>query len=203
MRKTLTVLFVWFCSHTARAQQQGIPLALSFFNNGTALPGTGYAGVFSKKVHPGITVGTRHLYHQKPGHELFQTLKLGYFYHQFSQHALQLYTELGYRYLFSDRISAEGLLGAGYLHAFSDVQQFRFDNGHYVKKANWGRPQLMGTASIGLGYRFAIHTSYPFRLFIKYQFWLQMPFVNKYVPVLPNTALHFGISYLLPHRSKK
>jgi hypothetical protein len=82
------------------------------------------------------------------------------------------------------------------------VQQFKWEDGRYVKKANFGRPQLMATASLTAGYDIKAKGKLPLRLFLQYQFWLQTPFVNKYVPLLPNTALHIGAIYQLPiHRS--
>jgi hypothetical protein len=55
-------IFFLLVSFSARAQQTALPLSLSVFNNGTSLPGAGYAGMFSKTIHPGITIGTYHLY---------------------------------------------------------------------------------------------------------------------------------------------
>jgi len=196
MRLKYTFLLL-FAAVSAAAQNKDLPLSLSIFNNGTSLPGRGYAGVFSKTIHPGISLGTAHLYRKGIHSELFQTLKLGYFYHQYNQHGLQLYSELGYRYLTGSGFYGEGLLGAGYLHSFADVQQFRLENGRYVKKKNWGRPQLMATLSLALGYDLKPHCGLPLKFFLQYQFWLQTPFVNKYVPLLPNTALHLGAIYSL------
>ena len=184
-----------FVCFAALAQKTEIPISFSVFNNGTSLPGAGYVGVFSKTIHPGFDIGTYHLYKAAAKHDLYQTFKLGYFYHQYNQQAIQLYSELGYRYKTNAGFYGEGLLGAGYLHSFADVQQFKWEDGHYVKKTNWGRPQLMATASLALGYNFETKHTLPLRLFLQYQFWMQTPFVNKYVPLLPNAALHLGIIY--------
>jgi hypothetical protein len=180
----------------ASAQQTEIPVSLSVFNNGTSLPGNGALGVFSKTIHPGFDVGTYHLYKSAAKHDFIQTFKLGYFYHQFNQHAMQLYSEFGYRYKTNTGLYAEGLIGAGYLHSFADIQQFKLVDGQYVKKANWGRPQLMATTSVALGYDFQTKKNFPLKAFLQYQFWMQAPFVNKYVPLLPNAALHVGIVYI-------
>ncbi len=201
MRVSCTLLFL-FLALCLQAQDKLLPLSVSVFNNGTALPGKGYAGIFSKTVHPGLTLGTAHVYRQTASSEIFQTLKLGYFYHRHNQHALQLYSELGYRYLTGSGFYGEGLLGAGYLHAFADVQQFQWEDGRYVKKANLGRPQLMFAASLAAGYDLHKKTNLPLKLFLQYQFWLQTPFVKKYVPLLPNTALHIGAIYSITrHRT--
>lgn len=201
MKKNSTFLAMLFLQNIIFAQQR-LPLSLTVFNNGTSLPGAGYARVFSKTIHPGITLGTYHLYRKKERSEIFQTLKLGYFYHRHAQHGIQLYSELGYRYLNQSGFYAEGLIGAGYLHSIAAIQQFKWEDGKYVKKANWGRPQFMATVSLAAGYDFKVKSKTPLRLFLQYQFWLQTPFVNKYVPLLPNTALHIGAIYPLPiHRS--
>lgn len=191
------------CCKGLPAQEKQTPLSLSIFNNGTSLPGSGYAGVFSRNIHPGLTLGTAHLYRVRQKSRLFQTLKLGYFYHRHNQHAIQLYSELGYRYNIGKGFYAAALAGGGYLHSFADVEQYMLENGKYVRKANTGRPQLMVSASLAAGYDLAPKTGIPLSLFLQYQFWLQAPFVKKYVPLLPNTALHLGASYILKRTSKK
>ena len=202
MRIFFTILLCLGFTLAAQSRERLIPMSLSVFNNGTSLPGAGYAGVFSKTIHPGICLGTSHVYRQRPKHEWYQSLKLGYFYHRHAQHALQLYSELGYRYLTKSSWYAEVGLGLGYLHAFADVQQFKLEDGVYRKKANWGRPQLMASMALSAGYDLSKKTKMPLRLFLQYQFWLQTPFVNKYVPLLPNTALHVGVVYTLAPKNK-
>lgn len=197
MRKSILLFILSLSFYSVKAQEHSIPLSLAIFNNGTMMPGQGYAGVFSENIHPGITLGTSYMYGAGKHHELFQTFKLGYFYHHYSQHAIQLYSELGYRYLTKSGLFAQGFLGVGYLHSFADVQQFTLKNGEYEKKANWGRPQFMGSVALGLGYDLQQKIHKPLRIFLQYQFWIQAPFVNKYVPVLPNAALNIGVLYTL------
>lgn len=183
-------------------QDKKIPLSISIFNNGTSLPGTGYLGVFSKTIHPGITLGTYHLYHTGQKHEFFQTFKAGYYYHRFVQHGIQLYSEAGYRYLTQSGIYGEALLGAGYLHSFPNMEVFVFKDGRYVKKRNFGKPQFMISTEVGGGYDLEARCKIPLRVFLLYQFWMQTPFVNKYVPLLPNTALHLGVRYMIRKKNK-
>jgi hypothetical protein len=200
--KLYYTLLLLLCTCTLAAQERVRPISVSLFNNGTSLPGSGYAGVFSKTIHPGITLGTAHQYKQGLRSELFQTFKLGYFYHRHNQHAVQLYSEAGYRYFIAGGFYGEALLGGGYLHSFADIAQFKWKDGQYVKKANLGRPQLMVAVSLAAGYDLHTATKLPLKLFLQYQFWLQTPFVKKYVPLLPNTALHIGAVYSLTrHRT--
>lgn len=198
MKLFFTFLLTLITGSVVMARMPTLPISLSLFNNGTSLPGTGFAGIFSRTIHPGITMGTYHLYRQEKKHELFQTLKLGYFYHRHAQHAVQLYSELGYRYLTGSGFYLEGNIGAGYLHSFADLQQFKLEDGQYKKKVNLGRPQIMASLSLAAGYDLKTKCNLPLRLFVQYQFWLQTPFVKKYVPLLPNAALHLGAIYALP-----
>ncbi|MBX2985243.1 MAG: hypothetical protein LC109_04115 [Bacteroidia bacterium] len=196
MKRLAIVLCFALMLHSLQAsQEQKFPISISIFNNGTMLPGSGYAGVFSKTIHPGISIGSSYLYSKGKRSELFQTLKLGYLYHQFSQNAIQLYSELGYQYNIHSGLYAQSLLGIGYLHSFVNLQQFKFDNGEYKETGKWGRPQFMGSFSLALGYDFQQSKKLPLDVFLQYQFWLQAPFVNKYVPVLPNSALHLGVRF--------
>lgn len=197
------LLLIYFVpiSLTGQARDGNLPVSLSIFNNGTSLPGQGYAGLMSKTFHPGFSIGLTHNYKTKKTMSLFQTFKLGYFYHRHAQSGIQLYTEAGYRYQSSIGIYGEALLGVGYLHSIPDMQQFKWTEEGYVSKTNLGRPQAMGTVSLVAGYHFKNTKTFPHRLFVQYQFWIQAPFVNKYVPVLPNTALHVGLVYYLPKKN--
>lgn len=163
------------------------PLIVSVFNLGTQLPGS----VFTTPVHPGLSAGTEFRYNRHPLHQWFQTAKVGVSYHQYMQTAVQLYSEFGYRQAIWRGTAAEMRLGAGYLHAFSSTEVFSLKDRSYDKKANLGRPQFMGSISLGLSYQLPKGQNPP-RFFVDYQFFLQMPFVKSYVPLLPNTALHVG-----------
>ncbi len=168
---------------------------LSLFNNGTFMPGKGALGIWSRTLHPGISVGKRFYYRQKEKSQLFQTAKLGYFYHRHAQHGFQLYTELGYRYKFTPDFFAEANLGVGYLHSVPALQIFELKDGVYKKPGNKGRHQFMGGLTLKVGYNLQAATKLPMDVFAGYQFWVQSPFVNKYVPVLPNNSVHLGAIY--------
>ncbi|RYD99673.1 MAG: hypothetical protein EOP54_03065 [Sphingobacteriales bacterium] len=183
---------------------QFMPIELSFFNNGTFMPGKGVLGVLSPTFHPGLSLGTRCYYTQKDKSQWFQTAKVGYFYHRHAQHGIQLYTELGYRYTFTPAWYIEPKLGAGYLLSIPAMQLFEFKDGAYQHKSFKGRHQFMGGLNISLGYSFQKSSKLPLDVFIGYQFWIQSPFVNKYVPVLPNNSVHIGgIYYFKKSKSKQ
>lgn len=200
MKKLLYLLIIAFVQRSfVFAQSDAVtkvfPVELSCFNNGTFMPGKGALGIWSPTLHPGLSLGTRFYYRAKEKSQLFQTAKLGYFYHRHAQHGIQLYTELGYRYKFSPAWYVEPKLGLGYLLSIPAMQVFAFKDGAYQKQAFKGRHQFMGGLDLSLGYSFQQRAKIPLDIFLGYQFWVQSPFVNKYVPVLPNNSVHIGGIY--------
>ncbi len=165
------------------------PLHISVFSTSTQLPGGSVL-----PLHPGIDLGTELRYNRSAKNQWRQTLKAGVYYHKYSQTGIQLYSEVLYRRMLWQGFSAELKLGGGYLHAISDLQIFELHGGSYQRQKHIGRPQFMGTFSAGAGYRMGSAQDAA-RIFLDYQFFLQMPFVNNYVPVLPNTALHIGVAF--------
>ena len=176
------------------------PLVLSLFNNATLLPGAGKLGVWGTPVHPGISLGTEFLYSARPHHDWFQTAKFAYHYHRYIQHSLQLMSEVGCRYHFCSPLDLESRFGLGYLHSISAAQIFELNDGVYVQKSSLGRPQVLASLSLGLGYQLpAVNAP---RVFLAYQFYVPFLFVNEYVPILPNTALHLGLSFPFFHQKQ-
>ena len=172
------------------------PLVVSVFNNATLLPGGGELGIFGIPVHPGIALGTEFRYNKSQKNEWFQTVKLGYHYHRYVQHGLRFYSEIGYRRHFKGRLDVGPQLGVGYLQSIPAKQIFEWqpDETAYLRTGKAGRPQFMATMALEVGYDISRSTEPPMRVFLAYQFYLQMPFVQEYVPLMPNTALHAGLS---------
>lgn len=208
MKYFYVIVFVFLSSIPGvfgqESASRSVPVELSFFNNGTFMPGKGRLGVWSPTFHPGFSLGTRFYYRQKEKSQLFQTVKLGYFYHRHAQHGIQLYTELGYRYQFTPAWYLEPKLGAGYLLSIPAMQMFEFKDGAYQQKPFKGRHQLMAGLNLSIGYSFRQKTKLPLDAFLGYQFWVQSPFVNKYVPVLPNNSVHIGgVYYFTKSKNKR
>jgi len=172
------------------SNQQTYPLEVSVFNLGTFLPGGGKAGIWSVPIHPGFDIGTRYYWSRKNKSTLFQVAKIGYFRHVHAQQGLQLYTGLTYQYAFTPRFFASGQIGIGYLASIPDLQVFTFKDGQYVRSKKI-RSQFMGELMIDIGWK----VSNSLDVYLAYQFWLQTPFVNKYVPILPNNAVHLGVVF--------
>lgn len=176
--------------------QETRPLTVAVLANATTLPTQ--PGEIFQNAHPGLLLGTAFRYNESPKNQLAQTVKLGYIFHQFVHHSVQLYSEFEYKRMVHSRINIAGAIGAGYIHLFSATEVFRRnDQGQYEEKPNWGRPQLMGSIALGAGYMLNPDGQKPVEIFMRYQFFVQGPFVRQYVPILPNTNLQLGINYPL------
>lgn len=169
---------------------------VSVFTNATAMPFSGKLGIINTPVHPGISGGIELPLNKSLKNQFYQTIRVGAFYHQFAQTGVQVYSETGFRRMFGKVFFADIRLGAGGMLAFPNTKIFKLENGSYKKIANTGRPQFMASTLFGPGANLE-RFNLPFSIFLHYQFWLQLPFVNEYIPVLPNAALHLGISWNL------
>ncbi|MFH1119415.1 MAG: hypothetical protein V1775_06295 [Bacteroidota bacterium] len=191
------------------------PFSVSMFNNATLLPPASVFAVFNQPVHPGIAfsyefgwrettrspmfrnintfaLGGQKVYTGK----WFQNISLSWFYHRYVNHAVLLTTQAGYR-RYIKKFSAEASLHAGYMHAFQLTERaVRKADGSWKSEKGYGRPQFVTGAGIGIGYDAGYHYNIR-RVFINYDFRLQMPFVKSYVPLLPNGILSLGLQFTL------
>lgn len=194
-----TVAFFAICLHAltlAQAQSGRREIVGSIFNNAIAMPFSGKAGVIHSPFHPGISMGIADRLNKHNVHQLSIAYKFAYLFQQRVQHVFHLYPELRYKLHLRAGLALQANLGAGYMHSFSDLQQFKLNtNGEYQRTGRGGRPALLSSFTLGAGYDFQENVNGPASVFIYYQLWFQSPFVNSYVPVLPNNALHLGAAF--------
>ncbi|MFZ1704628.1 MAG: hypothetical protein WAT79_09805 [Saprospiraceae bacterium] len=165
------------------------PLTISVFTVATQLPGGKLL-----PIHPGLEIGTEFKLNKSHKRQWFQTAKFGVFHHRLSQTAIMIYSENGFRPSIYKGLSADIKIGMGYLHSIPDLQTFSLREGSYEKKSNLGRPQFKVSFAFGLGWSLGKETTSP-RIFAVMQSIFQMPFIKSYVPLLPNTAIHLGVSF--------
>ncbi|MEX2234519.1 MAG: hypothetical protein WD824_20300, partial [Cyclobacteriaceae bacterium] len=176
---------------------------VSVSNNAIAMPFNGRLGILHSPVHPGFSAGYADRINRSQSHQLFFALKLGYFFQQRVQHAIHCHPEIGYRFKVKGGFGIETRVGAGYMHSVPDLQQFKLaNNGGYERRGRWGKPSLLGSLVVGVGYDLEKRFSMPMYLFTQYQVWLQSPFVRSYVPILPNATLHIGSSFYFRKNKK-
>lgn len=172
------------------------PVGLAVFNNATLLPPASFTAVFNQPLHPGLVVNTEFAWRQKEYSKWFQDASIGYFHHRYAYQALLLYSRAGYRRCLG-KLSVEGSLHAGYMHLFLLTDRLvKQDDGSYVARQGIGRPQFITGAGLGLGYS-PWELERGRRIFLLYDFRLQMPFVKSYVPLLPNGIVSAGYQMIL------
>ena len=151
------------------------PLRIQVFHQTNQLaPGLRFG---NQDLHPGLMVGTEWKLRQSRSHELFLAANLGGYHQRLLSSGVFLNGELGYRYLSPIGIFAQASLGLGYLHAFYPGEVYGYDetSDRFQKKANTGRPALLASGSLALGYVIGKGAQAP-KVFIAYQYAPEIPF---------------------------
>lgn len=190
------------------------PFSVSIFNNATLLPPASLTAAFNQPLHPGIAANYEFGWHETirspmfqntntfslGGREVytgkwFQNIGLSWFHHRYVNHAFSLTTQAGYR-KYIKKFTAEISLHMGYMHAQLFTEKFIRRDGMWITAYAPFRGYFIAGAGVGVGYdagyRYNIR-----RIFINYDFRLQMPFVKSYVPLLPNGILSVGMQFTL------
>jgi len=211
----LLILLPWI-SHSQSWKSK--PFSICVLNNATLLPPESVTAAFTQPLHPGLRVayefgwretirnpmfqntntfslGGREVYTGK----WFQDIGLTWFNHQYVNHAFLLTTHAGYR-RYIRKFSAEISLHAGYMQSFLYTDKLvRRDGMWETAYAPW-RGYFVAGAGVGVGYDAGYNYNIR-RIFVNYDFRLQMPFVKTYVPILPNGILSLGLQFTLFKKS--
>ncbi len=176
---------------------------VSFYSNTPSFPLSGQ--VFTTPYHPGIDLGASTPFNVKKKGRWELSGNLNYYYHRLSHHGIGLRGGIRYRRMGDPDSGRYGFswelgLKMGYLHMITERARYELneETGEYEKLPSTGRSQFSFGLATGPAYRFPQAPKW--ELFLNYRFWVQTPFVNQYVPVLPNVALHFGLRFQLPSK---
>ncbi|OFX18105.1 MAG: hypothetical protein A2033_03535 [Bacteroidetes bacterium GWA2_31_9] len=174
----------------AKSQNDSIknPILIEISNNSTQLPGSGFLGIFNLPFHPSITIGKKYNFVSKPKHDFFESVKFSYLNHRLYHNAFQLSSWTGYEYKAMKKFNINASLGFGYLYSIISSETFTLnENGEYEYKKFYGRSHFTAGLDLNLIYKLQ-----KLDLYFGYKFWVQSPFVNGYVPVLPYTSITLG-----------
>lgn len=120
----------------------------------------------------------------------------GYYYHHDLNQVAFIAWKPKFELRFSDTFNVHAVLGLGYAHSFLTQPSYRFEDGGYVKKANWGSPHFMPSIGLGTGFHFDKLFDVPIELFVRYEAFGLAPYKPKgSLPFTPNTMLGLGIKY--------
>jgi hypothetical protein len=119
-------------------------------------------------------------------------VRTGLLYHRFIQWGIPVQGHVGGYATLAGRLGLEaGILG-GYLHSFPLTETYKMKDGHYERSGKLGRPQ--GQVGVQVGPSFQLGQA-RHELFVHYQFWVQVPFINSYVPALPYNGVSLGFRF--------
>lgn len=195
----LIALILLLFPFTATAQDsQNYPITISVFNQGVSYP---YSQLITQPIHPGVMLETNHFF--KSGtHSWGWNVSVGYYFHRHFANGFFLQGNLLYRYQSASGIYGQLLLGTGYLHVFRAADEYKLQNGKYVKNTDWGNGRIMPSIGIELGYKLRKEEPLSSSVFIRYQTWIQYPFSPGFIPLLSHTNLHLGYTFY-PNNKKK
>lgn len=182
------------------AQKHTIPLAISIFNESTALP---FTRLITLPIHPGMQIGTEWNYRARPHNKWVQTAHVSYFFHRYLFQGVALQSEIGHEYRFNWGISLRAMAGVGYLHTFGTAPIYVLENGQYVKKLDKGNARVMPSLSLGVGYDLQKQVPTSPRVFIAYQSWVEYPYSPGFIPLMTHINLHLGVRFFLPSITTK
>jgi hypothetical protein len=193
----LAITFLSLSCGSVLAQDKGIPISVSFFNEATAIP---YTRFISTPIHPGIQAGTDFTYKVKGHSRIYQTINVMYFFHNYLEQGFGINTEFGYEYRLKPGIEFSALLGVGYLHTFATTDEFTLSDGRYVKKADWGNPRLYPSLALEVGYYLKKAEYKSPKVFVSYQSWIEYPFSPGFIPVMTHISLYVGARFFIPFK---
>jgi hypothetical protein len=142
-------------------------------------------------THPGLTVGVEReleFWGRRFGlveHGFFVGADAGAWWH--ARHAVVAFADVvvGYRLVFPRGFRLEALGGLGYLHAFAAGPVYAIgEDGAARRTIDGGRPGLMLTGSLGLGWDFSVLGIAPLSVFLRAGVLGQYPYNTAWLPHL-------------------
>ncbi|MET2983627.1 hypothetical protein [Aureibaculum conchae] len=121
--------------------------------------------------------------------------QIGYYYHKNFNQAGFIAWKPKFELRFADTFNIHVILGVGYAHSFPTQQTYKFDNGKYKKKTNWGKPHFMPSVGFGAGLHLD-KLGIPIEIFGRYETFSLAPYAIKgRIPMTINTMLGLGVKY--------
>lgn len=174
---------------------------ISFSNNVTSLPVTGYPQLFYANFHPGLDFQYNKKINPSETNRLFLAYQGGVIYHRYVQTLVSLSGNVMYERPLGNRVSVDVALGAGYGAAFNNEAVAKLNsNGVYeVKPSLVPRSQFLIRFQPGVTYALRGGDPAGARISAHFRTMLQGLFVNNYVPLLPINSFMLGIVLPIDH----
>ncbi|MBW6492198.1 MAG: hypothetical protein K0B15_13505 [Lentimicrobium sp.] len=191
------------------------PFSVGIFNNATLPFPESVTAVFNEPLHPGIEINYEFGWVESIKNPIFrsintfdlggkkvitgkwfQNISLSYYYHENINHAFALTTKGGYR-RYLGKFSVEAAIHAGLLHTLElSERNYRTPDGTWKSETRPQRNYLITGIGTGIGYDAGYRYNVR-RIYLNYDYRLQLPFSSAYVANLPNGILTLGLQFTL------
>ncbi|MDJ1500088.1 hypothetical protein [Xanthocytophaga agilis] len=182
------------CVHTLQGQTSRTQFFVSAGNHSIAVP---LQKISHFTFHPTLQAGLEFTHWYGNHGRFIQSIALGAVYNRYNNKSFFISTEGIYRYQTGLGIYGETSLGVGYMHTFHPSPVYALqDDGHYKKVTDTGKPTLMVSLGLGLGYQFQRKTSHPFSVYTRYQPFITLPY-SKDLIGLPQLLWQVGTRFTI------
>ena len=168
------------------------PVSISLLNESTAIP---YTRFITTPIHPGIQFGTETDLKQYTNTRLYFALHIGYFYHKSFAQGLYIKPSLGFEYRHSSGFAIAGSLGLGYLHTFTTQEEYKLENGSYIKQKDSGNARIMPSLGLTLNYYLKPDNIQSPKIFFGYESWIEYPFSPGFIPLMTHVTTQLGVQF--------
>lgn len=173
---------------------QSVRVHGSISNSATSFPVTGVPEVF-KEIHPGVNLAISKNLSDNYISYFSLEARISAYYHRFVHTVFRIQPEFTYHIAPTDYFMFKAGIGLGYAGAIEPNKPFSIsENGQFIEESAF-RSQFTGNLTLGPIIHLSPNQEYGPQLEILYRLYLQGPFVDNYVPVLPINELSIGVSF--------
>jgi len=143
-------------------------------------------------THPGLIAGIEYTPVVLGKYQMILALNAGGYVHKRNNTSFFVRGQWGQRITFNNGLFIEQFLGLGYLHQFTHGGELYevLPNGSIVETPDRGRPNIMPSVTLGLGYDFSKKGIANLSIFLRPELFWKAPFNGYY---LTHPALSTGI----------
>ena len=168
------------------------PVELTVGNHSISMP---FRKMLRTPFHPAISAGTELAFKHTAGHKIYSPLRFEFFYNKYNAAGLKLTAGIGYRYTHKIGVFADVAAEAGYLHSFRTFGKMTFKDGYYESMTDFGKPAANAGFHTSLGYDFFRRTDLPLAVFVRYEWFAQIPYNSYAGNYRPQAVISVGLRW--------
>lgn len=185
--KTTILIFLLFPLFTFAQNEKELRMSVGYFGETLA--------------HPGVNLGIEYGVPVSTKEQMLVSLNVGGYVHPKNNTSLFIRGQWGQRFNLKSGLFFESFLGLGYLHQFTHGGD-KFEvkpNGAVVKIPNSGRPMVMPSVALGIGWNFHKNEKFFPSFYLRPELFWKAPFNGYY---LTHIAINAGIIVKLKSHEK-